>query len=87
MTSSPQLLYLPDTLKNWPWPRVINPHYKEMAAESNAWAKSFKLFNPKSQYAYEKCDFGKQHVSQLAPVPAHLIADSTLRFPTLALGQ
>ena len=52
-------LYLPDTMANWPWPRRINPYYEEVTAESGAWFKSFKLFTPESQYAYDKCDFGR----------------------------
>ena len=52
-------LYLPDTMANWPWPRKINPYYEEVTVESNAWFKSFKFFTPESQYAYDKCDFGR----------------------------
>nr|AQH32583.1 terpenoid synthase [Polyporus brumalis] len=52
-------LYLPDTMANWPWPRKINPYYEEVTAESNAWFKTFKAFTPESQYAYDKCDFGR----------------------------
>ncbi|KAI0695236.1 isoprenoid synthase domain-containing protein [Cytidiella melzeri] len=51
------MLYLPETMKNWPWPRAINPYYEEVTRESNAWFKSFKPFNERSQYAYDKCDF------------------------------
>ncbi|TCD63220.1 terpene cyclase [Steccherinum ochraceum] len=54
----PKMLYLPDTLVNWPWPRAINPHHEEVKAASNAWFHSFNAFNPKSQYAFDKCDFG-----------------------------
>ena len=52
-------LYIPDTMSDWPWPRKINPFYEEVTAESNAWFKSFKPFTPESQYAYDKCDFGR----------------------------
>ena len=52
-------LYLPNTLAAWPWPRKINPFYEEVAAESNAWLKSFRPFTPESQYAYDKCDLGR----------------------------
>ncbi|KAH9926487.1 terpenoid synthase [Fomitopsis serialis] len=44
---------LPETMANW----HINPHYDAMKAESNAWLKSFKPFNERSQLAFEKCDF------------------------------
>ncbi|RPD67494.1 terpenoid synthase [Lentinus tigrinus ALCF2SS1-7] len=52
-------LYLPETMADWPWPRKINPYYEEVTAESNAWFKTFKPFTPESQYAYDKCDFGR----------------------------
>ncbi|KAJ7645684.1 isoprenoid synthase domain-containing protein [Mycena polygramma] len=57
--SKPVLLHLPETMKNWPWPRAINPHYEEVSAESNAWFHGFKAFSEKSQYAFDKCDFGR----------------------------
>lgn len=53
------MLYLPETMANWPWPRAINPHYEQIKAESNAWFYSFKAFTPKSLYAFDKCDFGQ----------------------------
>ncbi|RPD81425.1 terpenoid synthase [Lentinus tigrinus ALCF2SS1-7] len=46
-------------MADWPWPRKINPYYEEVTAESNAWFKTFKAFTPQSQYAYDKCDFGR----------------------------
>ncbi|KAJ7110784.1 isoprenoid synthase domain-containing protein [Mycena crocata] len=57
--SKSTMLYLPETMAKWPWPRAINPHYKEVSAESNAWFYAFKPFNAKSQYAFDKCDFGR----------------------------
>ena len=53
------LLHIPETLADWAWLRVINPHYEEVKRESNAWFKSFKPFNERSQYAFDLCDFGK----------------------------
>ena len=29
------MLYLPETMANWPWPRAINPHYEEVKSETN----------------------------------------------------
>lgn len=55
----PRVLYLPDTMVNWPWPRAINPHYEEVKAASNAWFEGFKPFTPESQMAFNKCDFGE----------------------------
>ncbi|KAG6825478.1 hypothetical protein H0H92_003608 [Tricholoma furcatifolium] len=50
-------LYLPDCMANWPWPRAIHPHYEEVSAASNAWFHGFKAFTPRSQIAFDKCDF------------------------------
>lgn len=58
--------YIPKTMANWPWQRAINPHYEEMKAESNAWLKTFKPFNEKSQIAFDKCDFGMYFVTLFA---------------------
>ena len=53
------VLYIPDFLQNWPWPRAINPYYEEVTRESDAWFKSFKPFNKQSQYAFDLCDIGE----------------------------
>ena len=53
------VLFLPNTMAHWPWPRAINPHYEEAKAASNAWFESFNPFTPQSQIAFDKCDFGK----------------------------
>jgi hypothetical protein len=50
---------LPDTLRNWPWPRLINPHYEECKLESTAWCERFQAFSPKAQQAFNRCDFNK----------------------------
>ena len=41
--SSPttSVLYIPDTLKDWPWKRAINPHYQEVHVECEAWVSKF----------------------------------------------
>ncbi|KAJ7240251.1 isoprenoid synthase domain-containing protein [Mycena rebaudengoi] len=57
--SKPPMLYLPETMKTWPWPRIINPHYEEVSAESSAWFHSFNAFSKRSQYAFDKGDFGR----------------------------
>lgn len=49
-------------MANWPWPRVINPHYEEVGAVSNEWIESFKPFTPESQIAFKKCDFGESQL-------------------------
>ena len=59
MPSTTKQLHLTDTLANWPWNRVINPHYEEVKAESNTWFHSFNVFSARSLYAFYKCDFGQ----------------------------
>ena len=39
----PTMLYLPDTMAPWPMEKVMNPHYKEVAAEFDA---QFSKFMP-----------------------------------------
>lgn len=50
---------LPDTLRNWPYERIISPYYRSAQAESVAWLESFKPFSPAAQVAFNKCDFSK----------------------------
>ncbi|EJD04763.1 terpenoid synthase [Fomitiporia mediterranea MF3/22] len=57
MSNNTKLLFLPSTLENWPWKRAINPYYEEVKAEADAWVRAFKAFSPRSQYAFEKCNF------------------------------
>jgi hypothetical protein len=52
-------LYLPETLKNWPWPRAVNPHYEEIAAKSLTWLHSYNFFPPKAQQAFDQCNYGE----------------------------
>ncbi|KAI0089641.1 isoprenoid synthase domain-containing protein [Irpex rosettiformis] len=55
----PEMLYLPETVRDWPWTRMINPYYEEVAHESSVWLKPFKPFKKQSQYAFDLCDFGR----------------------------
>ncbi|KAF8888381.1 terpenoid synthase [Gymnopilus junonius] len=57
MTQETLVYHLPDTLKEWPWPRRINRHHEEAKAESDAWFRSFKAFSVESQKAFDRCDF------------------------------
>ncbi|KAG2099849.1 terpenoid synthase [Suillus discolor] len=59
MDARPKMLYLPDTMVNWPWPRTINPHYEDVKAEVDASFRDFKALSPKSQEAFDKCDFAR----------------------------
>ncbi|KAJ7835226.1 terpenoid synthase [Mycena leptocephala] len=53
----PAQFCIPDTLRNWPWPRQLNPHYQVCKEESSAWCESFHAFSPKAQKAFNRCDF------------------------------
>ncbi|KAG2099847.1 isoprenoid synthase domain-containing protein [Suillus discolor] len=59
MDARPKTIYLPDTMVTWPWPRTINPHYKDVKAEVDASFRDFKALSPKSQEAFDKCDFAR----------------------------
>ena len=37
-------LYIPNTMKDWPWVRSINPLEDEVTAESIAWVSQFPYF-------------------------------------------
>ncbi|KAM5541831.1 hypothetical protein V8D89_004560 [Ganoderma adspersum] len=53
LSTSPQTyLRISDMLVDWPWQRTINPHYEEVAAEGDAWLRSFLALTPKSQRAF-----------------------------------
>ncbi|KAL1889980.1 hypothetical protein Sste5346_008559 [Sporothrix stenoceras] len=52
-------LYIPETLKDWPWPRSINPFYEITASESLDWLHSYQFFPPKAQLKFDRCDYGR----------------------------
>ncbi|KAF7357300.1 Terpene cyclase [Mycena sanguinolenta] len=52
-----QPIHFPDTLRNWPWPRHLNPHFAVCKNESETWFETFKAFSPKAQKAFNLCDF------------------------------
>ncbi|KAI0630487.1 terpenoid synthase [Trametes polyzona] len=51
-------LRLPDTLEHWPGKRRINPLCEEVSVESAAWLRSFGVFTPEKQVAFDECNFG-----------------------------
>ncbi len=61
--SNEVVFHLPDPLRNWPWPRRINPFYEECKTESQEWCESFKAFSPKAQKAFNLGNFGKFNTS------------------------
>ena len=56
--SDSNIVYVPDTMSNWPWARKINPLYEEVEAESIAWLSSFQPLTPESQNAHNKAHIG-----------------------------
>ncbi|KAG2136537.1 terpenoid synthase [Suillus bovinus] len=57
MDARQKMIYLPDIMINWPWPRTINPHYEDVKAEVDASFRDFKALSHESQEAFDKCDF------------------------------
>ncbi|KAJ7831641.1 terpenoid synthase [Mycena leptocephala] len=51
------ILVIPDTLRSWPWPRLINPYYEVCKKESSAWCEGFNAFDARAQKAFNLCDF------------------------------
>ena len=62
MTS--QQYNLPVVLEDWPWPRRVNPHLEEGREESAKWLEGFNPFTPKSQAAFDACDFGRANAQR-----------------------
>lgn len=62
MDACPKVVYLPDTLINWPWLRTINPHFEDVKAEVDASIRGFKALSPESRAAFSKCDPGSTYV-------------------------
>ena len=52
---------LPDIVAQWPWPRMLNPHYQEAKAESAQWLRDFKALDAKAQRSFDLCDFCKYY--------------------------
>lgn len=56
MDTRPRVIYLPDTMTNWPWPRAMNPHFEVVKAEVDASFREFKALSAESQEAFDKGD-------------------------------
>ncbi|KAI0306219.1 terpenoid synthase [Multifurca ochricompacta] len=56
MSNLPQF-YLPDSLAQWPWPRILNKHYAEVKPESDCWLGGFEALDVKSQRSFDLCNF------------------------------
>jgi hypothetical protein len=67
-----EILYLPDTLLTWPYPRVINPYYKEVEVESAAWIDTFMhhIKDPRVHDTIKKTDSGTfAFIFFISPLP------------------
>jgi hypothetical protein len=63
MDARPRMIYLPDTMANWPWLRTINPYFEDVKAEADASFRDFKALSPESQKAFDECDFGSAYIT------------------------
>ncbi|KAG1873561.1 isoprenoid synthase domain-containing protein [Suillus subalutaceus] len=54
METRPKVIYLPDTMTDWPWPHAINPHFEAVKIEADAWVHSFKTLDPEILEAFDK---------------------------------
>lgn len=83
-----ELIQLPDTLRNWPWPRHLNPYYEVCKEESAAWLETFQAFTPKAQKAFNRCDFSESFflvLLNLLKISSDLLA--SLAYPLLDKGE
>jgi len=49
---------LPDLLEDWPYKRIINQHFHDVAAVSADWIDDFNAFSFKRRVAFRKANFG-----------------------------
>ena len=50
--------YLPETMADWPFPRRINPHYPEVAIESENWILGVRPIDDTFKAALKKSYVG-----------------------------
>jgi hypothetical protein len=63
-SSAMNQISLPDALQVTSWvPRNINPHYCEVKTEAERWIHALDVLEPKTQKAFDKCNFGEWLVS------------------------
>ena len=67
--TSEKVVYIPDTMSNWPWPAKSNPLCDEVEAESIAWLASFQPYTPASQKAHNKARLGRLAAFAYADAP------------------
>lgn len=53
------VIKLPDLIGDWPWPRVVNPHYDVCLKESLTRMKQFTGLSPEEKRILARGKFGK----------------------------
>ncbi|KAG2032941.1 isoprenoid synthase domain-containing protein [Suillus americanus] len=61
MDARPKIIYLPDTMIDWPWPRTINPHYEDVKIEVDALIRDTKALSPESLAAFDRANTGSAY--------------------------
>jgi len=49
---------LPELHRNWPFPRIVNPFFKEGSQASREWFESYQLFNATLQHKFRGIESG-----------------------------
>jgi hypothetical protein len=49
---------LPNLHADWPFPKVVNPLYSQVASDSLKWINSYKAFTPKQQDKFARINTG-----------------------------
>jgi hypothetical protein len=57
MSTAIDQFILPDTLRQWPWPRQLNPAYLACKKETTSWTESLQILSPEKQRKFNRCDF------------------------------
>ncbi|KAI1782557.1 hypothetical protein LXA43DRAFT_1068593 [Ganoderma leucocontextum] len=65
--NSEKVVYIPDTMSDWPWLAKFNPLCEEFEAESIAWLASFQPHAPESQNAHNKAHEEDAHETLPGP--------------------
>jgi hypothetical protein len=59
MAAQPLFYILPDTLRNWPYKRIISPRYHAAEDECLAWLKTLMPVSPAGLKAIDKAGNGE----------------------------
>lgn len=55
-SSRATVITLPDPWAAWPWTRRVNQFHAKARTDSTAWIRSYKVYSPEAQRAFELCD-------------------------------